>query len=193
MKMKFGVKTLILLSCTGLCFSGQKPGGTIDLSDEITANIFTPSASGSSDPAYQSYREVVLDFFTAFKRNDTQMIGELLSPNYRVTNFGEIKETTYSKFTEMSKNLKVRISALHKALPDFDLKIEEMITERNKVMVQVSISGVQKGDFMGIAPTNKPIHLKFFATFTIRDDKIISISEMWNELNVMKQLGFIVL
>ena len=108
-------------------------------------------------------------------------------------NFGEIAETSYSKFTEMSKNLKVRVGALHKALPDLDVKINEVLAERNKVMVQATISGIQKGDFMGIAPTNKPVHIKFISVLTIRDEKIQMISEMWNEINVMKQLGFIVL
>ncbi|PCI95363.1 hypothetical protein COB11_02485 [Candidatus Aerophobetes bacterium] len=193
MKTTNWLKPLIFLTCLGLvpCFSQEisEIGGYETREDKI----FSPRSSGKSDPAYENNKELVMDFLTAIKRNDTSMISELLSHNYKVINFGEVVETSYSKFTEMSKNLKVRVNALHKALPDFDLKVSSLLAEGNKVMVQATISGIQKGDFMGIAPTNKPVHLKFITVFTISDEKILLISEMWNEINVMKQLGFIVL
>ncbi|MCH9631462.1 MAG: hypothetical protein S4CHLAM37_14850 [Chlamydiia bacterium] len=193
MKTTNWLKPLICLSCLSLSpiFSEEisEAGGYERHEDKI----FSPRSSGKTDPAYDNNKELVMDFLTAIKRNDTSMISELLAHNYKVVNFGEIAETSYSKFTEMSKNLKVRVNALHKALPDFDLKVSSLVAEGNKVIVQATLSGIQKGDFMGIAPTNKPVHLKFFTAFTISDEKIILVSEMWNEINVMKQLGFIVL
>lgn len=156
-----------------------------------TSKIFTPSASGKTP--YDDNKQVVTDFYNTLQTNDIQKLSTLLVPDYHVVNSGDLQDSSYSKFTEMSKNLKVRMIALHKALPDFKLDVSELLADGNKVLARVTISGVQKGSFLGIGPTNKPIHIKLFDVFTIKDGKIIHIAEMWNELSVMKQLGYIVL
>jgi steroid delta-isomerase-like uncharacterized protein len=164
-------------------FSGEAPADS--------SKIITPNASGKT--TYENNRKVVLDFYNIMQTNETQGLGALITPDYRVVNAGDLQDSSYSKFTEMSKNLKIRIIALHKALPDFKLEISDLITEGDKVMARVTISGVQKGTFLGINPTNKPIHIKFFNVFTIKDGRISHLAEMWNELSVMKQLGYIIL
>jgi steroid delta-isomerase-like uncharacterized protein len=125
--------------------------------------------------------------------NDIQRFGSLITPDYKVTCSGDIQDSPYSRFTEMSKNLKIRIMALHKALPEFKLEVSELFAEEDKVFAKVTISGVHKGNFLGISPTNKPILLKFFHVFTLKEGKIVHLAEMWNELSVMKQLGDIIL
>jgi predicted ester cyclase len=92
----------------------------------------------------------------------------------------------------MSKNLKIRAAALKKAFPDYTLQYGDFVYDGNKVVATITLSGTQKGPFLGIAPTNKPIHLKFVDIFTIENGKIVEISQMWNELSVMKQIGYIV-
>lgn len=155
------------------------------------ANIFAPSASGQT-PSEDS-KQIVQTFYSIMQDGDTKDLNAILAPDYHMINAGDIQDSSYSRFTEMSKNLKVRIMALHKALPDFKLDVSEILADGNKVLARVTISGIQKGPFLGIAPTNKPIHIKFFDIFTIKDGKIIYIAEMWNELSVMKQLGYIIL
>lgn len=163
-------------------------------SEEIStehAKIFTPNASGKT--TYDDNKSIVLNFYNIMQNNEVQKLTNLLNSDYTVINSGDLQDSSYSKFTEMSKNLKVRIMALHSALPDFKLEVSELLADENKVLARITISGIQKGPFLGIAPTNKPIHIKLFDVFTIKDGKIIHLAEMWNELSVMKQLGYIVL
>ncbi|MBM3192512.1 MAG: ester cyclase [Chlamydiae bacterium] len=155
------------------------------------AKIFAPSVSGES--IYQDRIRLVQTFYDIMQNNDITKLPTVLSNDYHLINASDLQETSYSKFTEMSKNLTVRIAALHKTFPDFQLTVTDLLVDKDQVLAKVSISGVQKGNFLGVAPTGKPIHIKIFDIFTIKDNKIISISEMWNELSVMKQLGYIVL
>lgn len=136
---------------------------------------------------------LVEDFFLAYENNDIPFINKIMAKNYSISNAADIHEMTYSKYSEMSKNIKVRIGAMHKALPEFSLQVKEIIANGNKVFAKTVISGIQKGEFLGSAPTNKPIHIHIYSVFTLEDGKIHSISEMWNELSIMKQLGCVVL
>jgi len=159
--------------------------------DSSPDKIFSPTVSGK--PSYDHQRELVQKFYTALQDNDADALKELLASDYHVVNAGEVQDSSYSKFTEMSKNIKVRMLALHKALPNFTLTISDVLIDDNKALARVSISGLQQGPFLGIVPTQKPIHIKFFDLFTFKDGKISHIAEMWNELSVMRQLGYIVL
>ena len=47
--------------------------------------------------------------------------------------------------------------------------------------------------FLGVEATDKPVVIKIFAVFTIEGGKITHLNEVWNELGVMKQIGYIVL
>lgn len=156
-----------------------------------TSKIFSPTSSGQ--PSYEHHKTVVLKFYEALQNNNPEALKELVTYDYHVVNAGEVQDSSYSKFTEMSKNLKVRMTSLHTALPNFTLDISELLVDGNKVLARVTISGLQQGSFLGITPTQKPIHIKFFDLFTFKDGKISHIAEMWNELSVMKQLGYIVL
>ena len=175
---------LLTLACAASsAFGAQKP--------PAASNIFTPSASGQS--TYEDNKRIVQTFYEIMQHGNTQDLNSILASDYHMINAGEIQDSSYSKFTEMSKNIKVRIMALHKALPDFRLDVSEVLADGNKVLARVTISGIQAGSFLGIVPTNKPIHIKCFDIFTIKEGKITYIAEIWNELSVMKQLGYIIL
>jgi predicted ester cyclase len=156
-----------------------------------TSKIFSPTVSGT--PAYDNNKNIVLGFYKAMQDNNPDKLNSFLALDYQIINAGEVQESPYSKFTEMSKNLTIRTTALHKALPNFKLDVSEILVDGNKVLARVTISGIQKGVFLGIIPMQQPIHIKFFDLITLKDEKIVHIAEMWNELSIMKQLGYIVL
>lgn len=154
------------------------------------SHIITPR--GGTDPE-SSNKEIVKEFYNAFEKNDPRAMNEILASNYGVQDSTVVFDSSYSKYDAFSKNLSVRVRALHQALPDFKLQIIEMLSDGNKVVARVQIQGVQRGPFLGIEPTDKPVIIKTFAIFTIDGGKITHLNEVWNELGVMKQIGFIVL
>lgn len=177
------ILSLAALLCVGTCIG-------VKADQEGSSKIFSPSVSGKS--IHEDNSLLVNQFYEIMQNNDIQKLSSILSVDYHVSNAGDLQDSSYSKFTEMSKNLPVRITALHKALPDFKLTMTELLIDGNQVLARGTLSGIQKGTFLGVAPTNKPIHIKFFNIITIKDNKIVNITEMWNELSVMKQLGYII-
>lgn len=154
------------------------------------SHIITPR--GGSDPESEN-KTLVKEFYDAFTKNDPRTMNEILAAKYGVQDSTIVFDSSYSKYDAFSKNLSVRIRSLHEALPEFKLQIIEMLADGNKVLARVQIQGVQRGCFLGVEATNKPVVIKIFALFTIEGGKITHINEIWNEYGVMKQIGYIVM
>ncbi|MEM7174646.1 MAG: ester cyclase [Chlamydiota bacterium] len=169
---------LVLVACSGF---GNEP----DLS-----YIFTPK--GKSDPLAAN-KQIVSNFYHAMSTADTATIESLLAPKYQVRDSTVPFNSSYSQFDAFSKKIGVRLKALHQALPQLKLTVNQLIAEGNKVFASVQIAGVQRGHFLGAQPTDKPVNIHIFAVFTLSQGKITQIDEIWNQLEVMKQMGYIVL
>src|SRR5262245_41170111 len=75
-------------------------------------------------------------------------------------------------------------------MPDYHTTIEDLIAEGDKVVARVTLTGTHTGDFYGIPPTGRKIHLSAMYMVRIADGKIV---EHWGEENgvtVFRQLGF---
>ncbi len=55
------------------------------------------------------------------------------------------------------EQIQKHLNELKTAFPDFRYQIVEYIPERNKVAVRYRFTGTHKGEFMGIAPTDKKV------------------------------------
>ena len=79
----------------------------------------------------------------------------------------------------------------HTGFPDFDVKVEDVVAEGDKVARRVTWTGTHKGEYMGIAPTGKKITLTVITIERIEGGKI---AEQWGEadmLGLMQQFGVI--
>lgn len=77
------------------------------------------------------------------------------------------------------------------AFPEYELFIEEMVTEGQKVIVQGRATGIHKREFSGIPPTGRKMDLPFVIRYTIENGKI---SDHWliaDQMILMEQLGVI--
>lgn len=167
------------------CLLASELCGDADLS-----YIFTPK--NTPNPLTVN-KQIVANFYQAMRQNDTEKISTLLSPNYQIIDSTVVINPSRSQFDAFSSNIDLRVKTLHKALPQFDLSVVQMIAEGTKVFADVHIAGIQRGFFLGVQPTSKPVNIRIFAIFTLNEGKIVQINEMWNQLAVMKQLGNIAL
>lgn len=53
------------------------------------------------------------------------------------------------------EGLKQRHSALFAAFPDFEISIEDMVAEDDKVVARLTVRGTHRGELFGIEPTGK--------------------------------------
>ena len=79
----------------------------------------------------------------------------------------------------------------YSAFPDLNHTIEDQIAERDLVVTRETLRGTHKGEFQGIAPTEKRVTFTGILIDRVSEGKII---ERWIEFDVlglMQQLGAI--
>ncbi len=77
------------------------------------------------------------------------------------------------------------------AFPKYELFIEEMIAEEDKVLVRGRANGIHENEFNGIPPTYNKMDLPFVIRYTIKDNKIVDHWLMADQVILMEQLGVI--
>ncbi|MCF7806093.1 MAG: ester cyclase [Simkaniaceae bacterium] len=149
---------------------------------------------GSKEAAEQalSNDKIVQNFYHAFETNNLTDLMTTITENCKVSNISEMHHAALTQYEIGSPNLKVRMSALHRSLSNISIKIEQLVMGDNKVVAQVSLTGIQNGSFIGIAPTNRYITIRSVSFFRIENGKIVQIEEMIGEYNLMRQLGYFV-
>ncbi|MCB1108125.1 MAG: ester cyclase [Chlamydiia bacterium] len=157
---------------------------------QVASGIFTPK--GLVDPNSEN-KLVVQNYYKAFQENNVSALLNVLAPNYGIVNANLVQDTSYYRYPTMSKNQKIRMQAFHHAFPELTIQIMELVAENNRVFAYVTYSGIQRGAFLGIIPTGKPILIRQFAIFSIQNGRISHITEMDNEYSVMEQIGYVLL
>jgi steroid delta-isomerase-like uncharacterized protein len=77
------------------------------------------------------------------------------------------------------------------AFPDLRFDVEDVIAEKEKVVVSWVITGTHKREFRGIPPTNKKITIEGVTINHVSKGKIIDSDVRLDYLSLMQQLGAI--
>jgi predicted ester cyclase len=81
------------------------------------------------------------------------------------------------------------VQAVRGAFPDFRLVIEDQIAEGDKVVTRATFSGTHQGEFMGMAPTGKPVKYSGIAIDRIVDGKVVESWHVAETLGLLQQIG----
>jgi steroid delta-isomerase-like uncharacterized protein len=76
-----------------------------------------------------------------------------------------------------------------KAFPDLKFTVNDTISEKDKLVVDWTITGTHKGEFLGVPGTNKKVSISGITINQIADGKIIESNAAWDSLNVLRQFG----
>lgn len=87
------------------------------------------------------------------------------------------------------KTFKDALIQSHKALAEFNRKIEEVIENDDKVVVRHTTAALHIGNFMGIPATNKKISFQGISIYKITNGKISDEWYIWDRLGLYQQLG----
>jgi len=86
------------------------------------------------------------------------------------------------------EQLKQQIKLLEKAFPRYQMIIEDMLAEADRVVVRVTIRGIHKGEFLGIAPTSKKVTITGILIYQIINGKIVDHWMYFDTKGLMQQL-----
>lgn len=102
---------------------------------------------------------------------------------------GVIKTDALCEEFMTDKKLINNIKFFDGAFPRYELFIDEMVAENDKVMIRGRATRTHKAEFNGIPPTYKKMDLPFVIRYTIKNDKIVDHWLLADQGILMKQLG----
>jgi steroid delta-isomerase-like uncharacterized protein len=123
----------------------------------------------------------------AMSEHNMDIADELVSEDY-VAHNSMVPEPYYGP-----EGFKETMSKFLTAFPDMDYTVDAVIAEDDKVVTRYRGTATHEGGLMGIPPTGKEIELKGTIIWRIEDGQIAEAWGEWDFMNLLKQLGFIVL
>jgi predicted ester cyclase len=87
------------------------------------------------------------------------------------------------------EGVKLVFRLLHTAFPDLHIQIDDLVAENDKVVGRVTARGTHQGEFMGIAPTGKPVSFNAIDVVRIAGGKIVERWSQVDNLGLLQQLG----
>ena len=84
-----------------------------------------------------------------------------------------------------------QIELFDAAFPKYEVFMDEMTAEGNRVIVKARFKGTHLGDLIGIPPTYKTVIFRFVVAYEIENNKIISHWLLADQMALMQQLGVV--
>ena len=113
-----------------------------------------------------------------------EVVDELMSPSHALND-------PIASSSQIGPELyKRRVVELTESFPDLRFTIEDMITEKGKLVVSWIISGTHKGEFMDIPATDRKVSVEGITIHHITNGKILDSFARWDALGLMRQLGY---
>ena len=81
------------------------------------------------------------------------------------------------------------IEDFEKSFPGYDLEVEDMVAEGDKVALRALFSGVHQDEFQGIPATAREVSLPVMLMYRIQDGKIAQFWMSADSLSLLQQLG----
>ena len=89
------------------------------------------------------------------------------------------------------KDNKQDTSEVFKAFPNIHLTIDDILVDGNKVATRWTLTGTQKGEFMGHPPTNKKVTVWGITIDRVAGGKFVESWVRYDNLGFMQQLGIV--
>jgi predicted ester cyclase len=97
----------------------------------------------------------------------------------------------YSPLREGHEGIRRMVDGAWTAFPDYHEELHELIGEGDRVVVHLTISGTQNGQWGPLPPTGKRVQFEEIVILQIRDGKVRRQRGIPDNLNALRQLGVI--
>ncbi len=98
-------------------------------------------------------------------------------------------DPVFPSLTSGAENIRQHITTCRSGFPDLNFTIDDMIAERNEVVIHWTGRGTHKGAFLGMTPTNRTCTVSGTSIFRIDGGKIAEQWSDWNLMSMLDQLG----
>lgn len=118
-----------------------------------------------------------------FNQGNANVADELIAPD-----FIEHEELP-PEIASGPEGIKQMTAMLHSAFPDFKATINDIIAEGDKVVVRMTWSGTQQGEWMGIPPTGKSVSFAVIDIIRCAGGKLVEHWGLTDSMAMLMQLG----
>ena len=120
-----------------------------------------------------------------FNRGNMGIVGEIFAPDFIE------REQLPPGIPNDREGVKVLTTMLRSAFPDFKATIDDILAEGDKVVIRMTWSGTQKGEFMGVPATDKRVSFGVIDIIRITNGKLVEHWGQMDSMSLMQQLGAI--
>ena len=79
--------------------------------------------------------------------------------------------------------------SIYVSISDYDISIEDILAEEDKVALRAIVRGIHTGDILGIPASGNKIEWGQILIFRVENGKIVEMWEDYDALGLMQQLG----
>lgn len=114
-----------------------------------------------------------------WNKGNLDAIDELVSPNLDRHHHQSRGSDSFKEFVIKERTV----------FPDFNVTVEDLIAEGDKVVVRRTNRGTHMGEWLGVSATGKKTEVATIAIFRIADGKIEEIWAQNDRLGLLQQIG----
>ncbi len=116
-----------------------------------------------------------------WNKGNMDALNDLISPDF--------VNHTAPNLNETRDGFKQRVQMVRTAFPDWEVTVDEMLGEGDKVVTRWGGRGTHRGPFRGIPATGKKIEVTGIAIDRVLDGKRVEGWAEWDMLGLLQQLG----
>jgi steroid delta-isomerase-like uncharacterized protein len=87
------------------------------------------------------------------------------------------------------ESMQHHIQRSRRTFPDLHFTITDTIAEKDEVVLHWTASGTQRGEFLGVPPTNQQAIVGGTSIYRVEEGRIVEEWVNWNLMSLMEQLG----
>ncbi|HEX2834073.1 MAG TPA: ester cyclase [Thermoanaerobaculia bacterium] len=114
-------------------------------------------------------------------KGNLHVVDELLADDF-------IDHTPFPGVPPTRDGVKFLFGYLRSVFPDLHVCIHEQIAEDEKVVTRKVFEGTHRGEFMGIAATERPVSFEVIDILTFHDGRIAEHRVVFDQLGIRQQL-----
>lgn len=137
---------------------------------------------------FQENINLVRKLFDFFNKNDIN----------NLSGFDTVLSADVQLHDTAMKNAKSNLQAYKQAekgyieaFPNKVSKIDNVFAMEDQVVVRWTVTGTNKGQYQGNAPTNNDFKISGISIYRIANNKITEIWQVWDRYGLLEQLGII--
>jgi steroid delta-isomerase-like uncharacterized protein len=88
-----------------------------------------------------------------------------------------------------AESMRRHIQMCRNAFPDLRFTVNDIIAEKDEVVIHWTATGTQQGQFLGVQPTHRNASVTGTSICRIKNGKIFEQFADWNLLTMLEQLG----